>query len=60
MDKRKKQLMKRIEGLEAQKEKHLWKIDNLAGGKDTTHDYWKKEIERMEEEIRELKERVDD
>ncbi len=36
MDKREKQLKKRIEGLERQKEKHKLKLKTLSGRKDTT------------------------
>jgi len=58
MNKReRKQIEKRIEGLKNQIEKHRKKIRTIAGRKDTTHDYWKKEIARMEEEKRELEER---
>jgi len=58
MNKReRKQIEKRIEGLKNQIEKHRKKIRTIAGRKDTTNDYWKKEIARMEEEKRELEER---
>jgi chromosome segregation ATPase len=53
--KRRKQIEKRIEGLQAQKEKHEEKVATLEGQKDTTHDYWKKEIKRMQDEIDEIK-----
>ena len=56
MDKeRKKQIEKRIKGLERQINKHKQKILNLIGRKDTTQDYWKKEIEQMEKQASELK-----
>ena len=55
MDKREKQIKKRILGLERQKEKHEEKIKTLLGRKDTTKNYWKKEVERMNEEIKRLK-----
>ena len=51
---RKKQLEKRKEGLKRQKEKHLKKIEELEGRKDTTKDYWRKEVERFEEEIEDI------
>jgi hypothetical protein len=37
---------KRIEALEKQVEKHEEKIKNEQGRKDTTKDYWKKEIDK--------------
>lgn len=53
MDKKKRE--KKIKGLEKQKEKHLEKLQ-LYGGKDySLIDYWKKEINRIEEEIKEEK-----
>ncbi len=58
MDKRqRKQIKKRIEGLKKQIEKHKDKIRNFSGGKDTTPDYWEKEIARMEMEAGELEEK---
>ena len=57
--KRRKQVEKKIEGLKRQIDKHEEKIKTMAGRKDTTHDYWKKEIARMEEEKRELEEKRD-
>lgn len=46
---RKKRLEQAIKSLEEQKEKHFKKM--LSGGKkDTTRDYWKKEIIRFEKE----------
>jgi hypothetical protein len=47
MAKRKKRLKKQIEGFEKQIEKHRNKLENEKGNKDTTHDYWKGEIERF-------------
>ena len=47
MAKREKRLKKQIEGLAKQIEKHKNKIENEKGNKDTTHDYWKGEIERF-------------
>ena len=49
--KQKKQIEKRIKGLEKQKEKHEQKLEKFKGEKDTTHDYWIKEIERIQREI---------
>lgn len=37
--------MKRIESIQKQVEKHEDKIINEKGRKDTTKDYWKKEID---------------
>ena len=36
---------KRIEGIQKQIEKHEYKIENEKGRKDTTKDYWQKEID---------------
>lgn len=47
MAKREKRLKKQICGLEKQIEKHKNKIRSERGNKDTTHDYWKGEIERF-------------
>jgi len=59
MDKKqKKQIKKRILGLEKQKKLHEIKIKTLTGRKDTTKDYWAKEIEKMDKEIEELKSRL--
>ncbi len=46
--KRKKRLMKQIEGLNLQKTKHLLKVETEEGSKDTTPEYWKGEIEEFE------------
>ncbi len=60
MNKRqRKQTEKKIEGLKKQIVKHEEKIRTLTGRKDTTHDYWKKEISRMEDEKKELEEARD-
>ena len=58
--KQKKQIKKRILGLEKQKELHEEKVKTLIGRKDTTKDYWQKEIDRMEKEIEELKDKLED
>ena len=43
---------KRIESVEKQIEKHKDKIENEPGRKDTTKDYWQKEIdEKFEKQI---------
>ncbi len=47
---RKKRLKKQIEGLEKQKEKHLKKIKIGEFSKDTTPEYWKKEMGQFEKE----------
>jgi aspartate/tyrosine/aromatic aminotransferase len=60
MDKnQKKQVMKRIRGLEEQIRKHKEKVSTLIGRKDTTKDYWQKEIEQMENQVQELKEKLE-
>jgi hypothetical protein len=48
MGKRKKRLIKQIEGLEKQKEIHKCKLENEHGRMDTTPEYWEKEIEIFE------------
>ena len=48
---------KRIESVERQIDKHKILIENEKGRKDTTKDYWKKEIEgKFENKIEEDKE----
>ena len=51
MVKREKRLKKAIESLERQKLIHLQKIETEKGRKDTTKDYWRKELEKFEREI---------
>jgi len=58
--KQKKQIKKRILGLEKQKKIHEEKVKTLVGRKDTTKDYWEKEIEKMDKEIEELESRLED
>lgn len=58
--KQRKQIEKRIKGLERQKQKHLEKIEILNGRKDTTKDYWKKEVARLVDEIDALEEELED
>ena len=53
MTKRKKRLMKQIDGLRRQAEKHKEKIETEEGRKDTTHDYWKVEIKEYEKQAEE-------
>jgi len=48
----KKKIEKQIAGLERQKKLHKKKIDTETGRKDTTHDYWKKEIAEFEKQIK--------
>ncbi|MAF36793.1 hypothetical protein CL622_06775 [archaeon] len=48
MAKREKRLKKQYEGLLKQIEKHKQKIKTYKGYKDTTHNYWLKEIEVFE------------
>ena len=56
MAKRKKRLIKQIEGLKKQAEKHREKLEFEKGEKDTTHDYWKTEIEEYEKQVDEKEE----
>lgn len=58
MGKREKRLRKQIQGLKEQIEKHKEKLLNEQGRKDTTHDYWRKEIEQFEEQVKEREERL--
>lgn len=52
---------KRIEATEKQIEKHNEKIEKEKGRKDTTKDYWKKEIdEKFEKQIEEDKEYLEE
>lgn len=53
MSKRKKRLVKQEIGLLKQAEKHRGKIENEKGDKDTTHDYWEKEIIAFEQRAKE-------
>lgn len=50
MAKRKKRLIKQIEGLRKQVEKHKEKLESEKGRKDTTKDYWMMEIEEYEKQ----------
>ncbi len=59
MVKREKRLEKQIQGLKEQIEKHREKLRTEKGRKDTTHDYWKKEIENFEEQVEEREEILD-
>lgn len=56
---RHKKIRKSIESLEKQKQIHLDKIENYDGLNDTIVPYWEKEIERIEDKIKELKERLE-
>lgn len=56
MGKREKRLIKQIESLKKQAEKHRKKIETEKGRKDTTHDYWRAEIEEYEKQADERKE----
>nr|MBI4157156.1 hypothetical protein [Candidatus Woesearchaeota archaeon] len=55
MVKRKKRLIKQEKGLLKQAEEHRLKIEKEPGRKDTTHEYWRKEIMGFE---RRAKERI--
>ena len=46
---RKKRLKRQIKGIQEQIEKHEKKIKEESGRKDTTKEYWKKEITKLEE-----------
>lgn len=58
MVKRDKRLEKAIESLEKQKRMHLEKIATEKGRKDTTRDYWLKEVEKFEKEIEKKKKQL--
>jgi hypothetical protein len=51
--KRKKRLKKQEQGLLMQIKKHQKKLKTEKGKKDTTHDYWLKEIERFKQRAKE-------
>ncbi len=53
----KKKILKKIESLERQKEIHKDKIRRYEGRKSYLKDYLDKEIERMDEDIRDEKRR---
>jgi len=55
MVKREKRLKKALTSLEKQKQLHLKKLEQGEGRKDTTRDYWIKEIEKFEKEIKKKK-----
>jgi hypothetical protein len=57
---RRKQIKKRIDGLKKQKKRHLEKIEMLQGRKDTTKDYWEKEVGRMNGEIEKLESELEE
>lgn len=54
----KKKILKRIKGLEKQKQKHKDKIESYEGKKDHLKPYWEKEIARMDAEISEERRRL--
>jgi len=57
----KKDRLKRIEGIEKQKEKHKKKIEeNMGKVPSYTIGYWEKEIARMDDEIRDERRRLDE
>ena len=58
MVKRGKRLKKAIESLEYQKQVHAQKIETEKGRKDTTKDYWRKELEKFEREIEKKKRKL--
>ena len=58
MLKRGKILKNTIESLEYQKQLHPQKIETEKGRKDTTKDYWRKELEKFEREIEKKKRKL--
>jgi len=56
--KRIKRLGKGVEGLNEQREKHLWKVDHEKGRKDTTPDYWKAEAEEYKRQADEKLDKI--
>jgi len=58
MVKREKRIEKQIEGLKEIRDEHKNKLRFEKGQKDTTHDYWKKEIEGFNEQIELLVEKL--
>ncbi|MFW5847118.1 MAG: hypothetical protein ACOCUU_03095 [Nanoarchaeota archaeon] len=54
MVKRQKRLEKQIKGLEKVKKEHQDKIKFLKGNKDTTKEYWEKEVEGFDKQIEEI------
>lgn len=56
----KKLRKKRIESVEKQIENHEKKIENKNARKDTTKDYWKKEIEEFSEQKKEDEKYLDE
>ncbi len=50
--------LKKIESLNEQKEKHKDKIKSYAGKDYALLEYWKKEIERFEDETEEEKDKL--
>jgi hypothetical protein len=57
--KQRKQLLKRKQGLLRDIEKHKTKKTNEKGKKDTTPDYWKKEIQTKEKIVQEIEKKLD-
>ncbi len=55
----KKNLLKRIKSLEKTRDKHIEKIKAYEGKNYTTPEYWEKEVKRMEDEIREDKDKLE-
>ena len=56
--KRRKQLEKRRDGLKKQKERHIQKLKEFEGKNYTTPDYWVKEVERIDSEIEDIEEKL--
>ena len=55
-----KQKEKIIVGLTRQRDRPINKVETLKGRKDTTSDYWRKEIKSFEERIDDLKRDLED
>jgi len=56
MDKKKRE--KKIKSLQKQKEKHVEKRNSYEGKNYALREYWTKEIDRMEKEIAEEKDKL--
>jgi len=58
MAKRVKRLERKIEGLKRQEQKHLFKLEQEQGRKDTTPDYWRGEIFRFKQQRKIVEEKL--
>ena len=55
---KKKKIMKAIESFKKCKQEHKDKIENYDGTNYALIEYWEKEIERIDEEIKRMKEKL--